>query len=143
MDNFVDPEKKFTSFALGKIERLSLDTKYCSGLSSARKMKQKVLIELSSVVFMNGKPFLSIFNEVILRLLSGGFFEHWMKRFCHPKGEFKLSNQIKFQTWTMSQMHIVLTVCSVPMILSLISFIFEVKMGKCLASLSLLRQKIL
>ena len=119
----MDHENKMLAFANSNFHIPSL-----KGVSSIREIDKTYFSSSFGLLLYSQKPFLPIFNDLILVLMSGGIFNHWTEMFYEYKSKFKLARSSNKQVLTMDFMINWLLICSVPLIMSLIAFCIEIKL---------------
>ena len=93
-----------------------------------KTMNQNIYSRYFSIFLYYKKPFLPILNDLILSLMSGGIFDHWSEIHNKYSTDFKLARNNNQQVLTMDFMTNLILICSIPLILSLIAFGFEIKL---------------
>ena len=91
-----------------------------------KMMNQNIYSSFHIILLDYEKPFLPIFNDLILNLMSGGIFNHWNKIFYEYSNEFNFPIIRNPQVLTMVFMKTLMYIFSVPLVLSLIAFSFEI-----------------
>jgi hypothetical protein len=125
----VEPENKLTIFGIGKIMSFINNAGFKSGVSSLIVLEEKIKNFYVGMMFDRENPFYDSINELILYLMSGGFIDYWTKNNLNQRKMFKLNEKVGPQVLTMSHLGIGFLICLIPLVLSLIMFLFEICMN--------------
>lgn len=100
--------------------------RFSSGFASLRTLSEKVSIQYWFPYFASFNPFFEEFNAKISQMVATGHFGSWKMHEIKKSLIKDRKDNIGPQVLTMEQLEVAFIVCSVPAILSVVVFCFEV-----------------